>query len=657
MGGVRPDSPLCFDDNVVFVTSDLTNRPLAWTVRIVLVLNVVVVDHGIVVGKIHSCLQKLISAVGEVHHDPVGPVGVLTRHLADITLDSRDSSGDIVAAGILSEILDRVGVDVDADGGGPTLGERDDERADAGEHVEGAFSLTDLFDDAVALGRQPRREIDCRQVQRELTTVLSMDGLSPVASENPPLANALLPFDFRGAIDDRLDGQVGSHDRLGNLACPFGVVLVNDDDFPETLVARIELEQISRHRLSFTGRNLPVDDLVFGRDSVRGDDRDEQRPGFDGDFVAGIDEIGVGETLTGSLAILARDTNARDGHGHEWGLTRGKPDVSTLEEVGSRVGIGRHRKTRTLERRKTGIECSSNTSFPTDYYYLAEYIRQGMSDQPEEWTGLFEGSSKTPIKERSPELRADILILAASRIRRESVTAALPSGISVKSFSNIDPFSDALSGNIAVVLLSKGLPNDQLLGAASRTIQATNYTRIGLLIGDEESSKDVRVPHDEIFHKSGDRKTFQNRVKRLYIRAYYDATLQRYYTVNLAAQNRKLGSDEETATDSDRLQKLTKSVELLESHLERFRQYLQPGDLEAILTRSERIESMLDVKKDRDPTVRGLPRGCPNCGLAWDEWHGPRLKGGYKKTGADTWRCTRCSNVIAGDDPDNYKVS
>ncbi|WP_135663540.1 hypothetical protein [Halorhabdus rudnickae] len=214
-----------------------------------------------------------------------------------------------------------------------------------------------------------------------------------------------------------------------------------------------------------------------------------------------------------------------------------------------------------------------------------------------------------------------------------------------------------MSGNIAVVLLSKGLPNDQLLGAASRTIQATNYTRIGLLIGDEESSKDVRVPHDEIFHKSGDRKTFQNRVKRLYIRAYYDATLQRYYTVNLAAQNRKLGSDEETATDSDRLQKLTKSVELLESHLERFRQYLQPGDLEAILTRSERIESMLDVKKDRDPTVRGLPRGCPNCGLAWDEWHGPRLKGGYKKTGADTWRCTRCSNVIAGDDPDNYKVS
>lgn len=219
-------------------------------------------------------------------------------------------------------------------------------------------------------------------------------------------------------------------------------------------------------------------------------------------------------------------------------------------------------------------------------------------------------------------------------------------------------FSDALSGNIAVVLLSMALSDDRLLKSASRTVQATSYTRIGLLAGHEENGKDVRGPHDEIFHQSSDRKTFQNRIKRLYVRAYYDATLQRYYTVNLAAQNRKLGLDEETAADDDQLQKLTDSVELLESHLERFRQYLQPGDIEAILTRSERIESMLtDVKKDHDPTVRGLPRGCPNCGLAWDEWHGPRLEAGYEKIGADTWRCTRCSNVIAGDDPDNYRVS
>jgi len=281
-----------------------------------------------------------------------------------------------------------------------------------------------------------------------------------------------------------------------------------------------------------------------------------------------------------------------------------------------------------------------------------------MSDQPEGRDGLFEGPSSAPIKDRSPGLRASILVLAPSRTRRESVTAALPEKISVESFGNIGAFSDGLSGNVAVVLLSMALSDDQLLRAASRTVQVTNYTRIGLLAGDQESGEDVRVPHDEVFHRTSDRETVQNRIKRLYVRAYYDATLQRYYTVNLAAQNRKLGLDEETAAADERLQKLTDSIDLLESHLERFRQYLQPGDLDAILTRSERIESMLtDVKKDHDPTVRGLPRDCPNCGLAWDEWHGPRLEAGYEKIGADTWRCARCSNVIAGDDPDNYRIS
>ncbi|WP_136687561.1 hypothetical protein [Halorhabdus amylolytica] len=281
-----------------------------------------------------------------------------------------------------------------------------------------------------------------------------------------------------------------------------------------------------------------------------------------------------------------------------------------------------------------------------------------MADQPEERDGLFEGSSSAPIKERSPDLRASIVVLAASRTRRESVTAALPDRISIESFSDVDAFSDALSGNVAVVLLSMALSDDKLLRAASRTVQATNYTRIGLLAGDQESGEDICVPHDEVFHRTSDRETVQNRIKRLYVRAYYDATLQRYYTVNLAAQNRRLGLDEETAADDDRLQKLTDSTELLESHLQRFRQYLQPGDLDAILTRSERIESMLsNVKKEQDPTVRGLPQACPNCGLAWDEWHGSRLEAGYEKIGADTWRCTRCSNVIASDDPDNYRIS
>jgi len=281
-----------------------------------------------------------------------------------------------------------------------------------------------------------------------------------------------------------------------------------------------------------------------------------------------------------------------------------------------------------------------------------------MTDGSGDDGGLFGRDAEDPIAQRPPKLRASVLVLAPARRRRESVVKALPEEIEGEPVEDVTAFTDALSNSVAVVLLSMGLPKEVLRRGTVRTIKDTNYARIGLLAADHERGIETRVPHDEVFYRSSDRRTFRNRIKRLYVRAYYEAALQRYYTLNVATQNRRATLDGEEATDDERLRKLRASTELMESHLRRFRQYLQPGDLDAILDRNERIEEMMTALLDgEDPTVAGLPSRCPDCGIAWDEWHGSELNSGHEKIGADTWRCTRCGTVIGGNDPDNYRVS
>ena len=281
-----------------------------------------------------------------------------------------------------------------------------------------------------------------------------------------------------------------------------------------------------------------------------------------------------------------------------------------------------------------------------------------MADESEKSDELLEGSESGPIVDRPPKLRADISVLTIDPHRRKSVATAIPEKITVRQYGDVKSFTEALSDSVAVALISIRLPEESLQTATLRTIQDTNYTRIGLLADDREQAFDTGVPHDEMFYKSSDRQTFQNRVKRLYVRAYYEAALQRYYKLNLATQNRRAKLEDDEVDDDEQLQKLTASTELMETHLQRFRQYLQPGDIESIRGRSERIEQMVTaLLEGNDPTVVGLPRRCPDCGLAWDEWHDSERKSGHEKIGADTWRCTGCGTVIGGNDPDNYRVS
>lgn len=280
-----------------------------------------------------------------------------------------------------------------------------------------------------------------------------------------------------------------------------------------------------------------------------------------------------------------------------------------------------------------------------------------MTERSSDHGGLFESSASGPIAERAPELRADIFVLAPDQTRRKSVVATLPDVISVQAFSELDPFTQALTGSVAVVLLSTNQSDQHLQAAGQRTVQKTNYARIGLLTSDRERIKETSVPFDEIFYKNTDKQIFQDRVKRLYVRAYYEAALQRYFKISVSIQNRRGMLNDQRVESDERLQKMETSLELMKSHLQRFRQYLQPGDLEEIKTRRGSIEQMLsELDEDHDPTAIDHPPRCPNCGLAWDEWHGHDLESGREKIGADTWRCTRCGTVIGGNEPGNYRI-
>ncbi|WP_181686884.1 hypothetical protein [Halorhabdus salina] len=278
----------------------------------------------------------------------------------------------------------------------------------------------------------------------------------------------------------------------------------------------------------------------------------------------------------------------------------------------------------------------------------------GQSNQQDELFGTAAGDES---EERPPELRAEIFLFARDQARRRSIHKAIPDSISVRTFEDADTLTEELGGNVAVVLLSMRRSEDELLTASLSTVQETKYARVGLLTGDRDRIRETPIPHDEIFYKSTDRKTFRNRLKRLYVQAYYEASVQRYYTVSIARQNRLAKLDDQHE-DDERLRKLTDSRELMESHLQYFKQYLQPGDIEAIRDRRESIERMInDLFRDDELSVAGLPKKCSNCGLAWDTWHGSDLESGYKKIGADTWRCSGCGTVIGGNDPDNYRVS
>lgn len=275
-----------------------------------------------------------------------------------------------------------------------------------------------------------------------------------------------------------------------------------------------------------------------------------------------------------------------------------------------------------------------------------------MGDGESDREGVFDSASpEEPIANRTPSLRATVFLLAGAETRE--VGSLIPDRIEVRTFTDRSSFRRELGGDVAVAMLSVPAGGADP-ATVRRTICESPHARIGLVATDGAQLLDCETPHDEAVVLPDEREEIPAVVKRLYVRAYYAATVQRYYKVCLSIKNREISR---RANGQDRLSELQETRNLLESYLQRFRRFLTSADFEAMSSREDRLRSLARAaKNDPDPGALDLPDACPDCGLDWTDWHGRRLRNGYERIGAGTWRCTGCGGVIADNDPDTYQV-
>lgn len=265
--------------------------------------------------------------------------------------------------------------------------------------------------------------------------------------------------------------------------------------------------------------------------------------------------------------------------------------------------------------------------------------------------------SELPTDRASPALDAEVFLLA----EQESwapVRSAVPDEITLRTFEEVDAFHTALSGNIALVLLSLSFEEDTLETAIKAAITASPNARIVIITQEFGDLYGSDLPYDEGVVRPVDRKEFETLLKRLYVRAYYAVTLQRYYKVSVTVRNRELRHRGDNDSDCDRLERLKTARKLLQRYIQTFVRQLDNEDFEAMKNREDRLEQFVTAAKNGpDPSAFGLPKSCPDCDLAWDSWHGQRLQNGYERLGANVWQCTGCGTVLPNPDPNNYHIS
>lgn len=269
-----------------------------------------------------------------------------------------------------------------------------------------------------------------------------------------------------------------------------------------------------------------------------------------------------------------------------------------------------------------------------------------------------DGQPEKPIQERSPTLRADISLLVPRADRRATVERLIPDRISVRSFTDPDTFVRELNGNVAVAILSLTVSEECLRAVVRRLVAESEHAQIALLADESIDFLDCEIPHDELFVPPLASEEFIPLIKRVYIRAYYSVTLERVYQLGLSTQYHEMQVQAGESDDDGRLERLEESTKLTKAYLAEFRRYLQPEDFEALSNRGETLHSIASFEEaGSDPSVHGLPDSCPDCGLDWTRNHGPRFGNGYESIGANAWRCTRCSHVIANPGPENHRVT
>lgn len=259
-----------------------------------------------------------------------------------------------------------------------------------------------------------------------------------------------------------------------------------------------------------------------------------------------------------------------------------------------------------------------------------------------------------PAVRRNPPIRAEVYVFAGASWCSK-VRTAVPDGISVRTFTDVGTFEDDLTGNVAVALLSCAESADRLTATIRQTVAASPHARVALLATPDTRESDL--PRDAEFVVPVDREAFVERVKRLYVRAHYAVTLDRYYEVSVAIRNFELRADE-AAVNDEQLDRLREVRDRSRRYLRQFREYLDPENLSALKSREDRLEALVaDSKPTPDPAARGLPESCPECSFDWTTWHGRGLGTGYRELGSNTWQCTNCGETIADSTPSSYRVS
>lgn len=262
-----------------------------------------------------------------------------------------------------------------------------------------------------------------------------------------------------------------------------------------------------------------------------------------------------------------------------------------------------------------------------------------------------DGFSDTP-----PQLNAEIFVMTETDWWPK-ITEAIPDELPVRTFRSIAAGISALSDNIALVIISASVPDEQLRRLIRQTLVKSGHARIVLLASEHVRLLQSEVARDEDFVFPEELEDLEMGIKKQYVQSYYEVTLDRYYKVCLAISNYEQAAEKDAADDDVDLEQLEARQHQLRSSLDRFRRYLNQDDYDDIVSRKHRYTDLTDRRsRSSTPSTYGLPDSCPDCGLDWTTWHDGSKRYGYEMTGAQTWRCTDCGHIIAENDPDNYRV-
>jgi hypothetical protein len=255
-----------------------------------------------------------------------------------------------------------------------------------------------------------------------------------------------------------------------------------------------------------------------------------------------------------------------------------------------------------------------------------------------------------------PPLLAEAFVLGGRECQSQ-VAASIPGEMPDRQFDSVDAYVDALSGQVALAVLSVELPDDRLERVVRETLRASEHARIVLVATDGAELLRCEVPYDDAFVLPADRESFDVAIEKLYVQAYYSLILDRYYRIGLAINNHDTTAEQDGESEDGKLRQWQAKHRRLRSYLDRFRQFLGSESFRAIATRSERFDDLVgSAGQQGNPSAIGLPESCPDCGLDWTTWHDSKLGTGHEQIGANTWRCTRCGHTLADDDPKNYRI-